>query len=473
MKRCFFCVLLFLFIFSAGLLCAQTDYQKWKSEQERKFSEFREDENKRFAAFLEDEWKRFQAFKGIVFDETPKLNEAPVFNTLSDAGIETGDAAVYKLDETDSPSVEPLAGQGGSDKFVFFGRELYWDKPDAPVFTGRTGNREISAYWLKLSGAGLDTLAVWLADVAKQLKLDGWGTGVLASTLAAEIFPGQAISRRLACWFLMVKNGYDVRVGYNSSDIFLLVPAQNMLFDTPFFTIRGKNYYIHEFTGKTALSGALYIYEETFDSSLHQLAFLPETQPELGNTILRRAYSFNFKGKKYSGELNFNKNLVEYYKTIPHTDSRMYFRTNLSGPLLDSLQTEFAPLITDMNEQDKVQFLLTFVQTAFDYRTDQQQFGYEKWMLPEEALYYRYIDCEDRSILFTAIVRNMLGLSAIGLDWPGHIAAAVHFSGSVAGTYVPFSGSRYIICDPTYINADVGMVMPDFAGTPVKIIPSD
>jgi hypothetical protein len=58
----------------------------------------------------------------------------------------------------------------------------------------------------------------------------------------------------------------------------------------------------------------------------------------------------------------------------------------------------------------------------------------------------------------------------VGLDYPGHISTAVRFNTEVSGDSVVFEGNKFIICDPTYINADVGMAMPMFKDTTPKII---
>ena len=50
------------------------------------------------------------------------------------------------------------------------------------------------------------------------------------------------------------------------------------------------------------------------------------------------------------------------------------------------------------------------------------------------------------------------------LSYPGHVATAVAFSGGVGGDHWAFNGKQYVVADPTYINADVGMTIPRYAG---------
>ena len=44
--------------------------------------------------------------------------------------------------------------------------------------------------------------------------------------------------------------------------------------------------------------------------------------------------------------------------------------------------------------------------------------------------------------------------------YPGHLATAVKFNENVSGDYLVVDGKKYVVCDPTYVNARVGMTMP-------------
>ena len=91
-------------------------------------------------------------------------------------------------------------------------------------------------------------------------------------------------------------------------------------------------------------------------------------------------------------------------------------------------------------------------------------------MFPAETIYYPYSDCEDRSFLFAWLVENLLGLETVGLDYPGHVATGVKFNTDIDGDHVIIGKTTYTICDPTYINAEAGMAMPDFKNIKPEII---
>jgi hypothetical protein len=127
-------------------------------------------------------------------------------------------------------------------------------------------------------------------------------------------------------------------------------------------------------------------------------------------------------------------------------------------------------ILEGRSQAEAANILLRFVQTGFQYKTDAQQFGREKAFFPEETLYYPYCDCEDRSVLFSYLVRKLLKLEVLGLDYPGHVATAVRFQEEIPGDAISYDGKRYVICDPTYINADLGMAMPEFKDKKPQII---
>ena len=72
--------------------------------------------------------------------------------------------------------------------------------------------------------------------------------------------------------------------------------------------------------------------------------------------------------------------------------------------------------------------------------------------------------------MFSYLVRNLLKLQVVGLDYPGHIATAVNFKSDLTGDRITYDGKVFIICDPTYVNADAGMAMPQFKNVDPKVI---
>ena len=126
--------------------------------------------------------------------------------------------------------------------------------------------------------------------------------------------------------------------------------------------------------------------------------------------------------------------------------------------------------IEGLGQLEATNILLNWVQTAFVYEYDDKVWGHDRAFFAEETLFYPYCDCEDRSILFTRLVRDLLGLKTVLVFYPGHLASAVCFTDSVSGDYISLNEQRYVITDPTYIGAPVGMTMPDMDNTQASVI---
>ncbi|GHV67359.1 hypothetical protein FACS1894199_12680 [Bacteroidia bacterium] len=51
------------------------------------------------------------------------------------------------------------------------------------------------------------------------------------------------------------------------------------------------------------------------------------------------------------------------------------------------------------------------------------------------------------------------------------MATAVKFSNTQTnGDYLTVDGQKYIVCDPTYVGANLGMGMPDLRSVAVEVI---
>ena len=169
-------------------------------------------------------------------------------------------------------------------------------------------------------------------------------------------------------------------------------------------------------------------------------------------------------------KVNVNKNLIDFLDTYPSCRWDLYASASLSPTVKQQLYPALKEKISGATEKTAVNILLNFVQTAFEYKTDGEQFGREKIFFGDEPFFYPFCDCEDRSILFAILVRELLGLEVVLLDYPSHIATAVAFNEDVVGDHLNISGRKYVICDPTYIGASIGRSMPDMQNLKANVL---
>jgi hypothetical protein len=189
----------------------------------------------------------------------------------------------------------------------------------------------------------------------------------------------------------------------------------------------------------------------------------------LRTDMIERELQFTHQGKRYTLKVPVNRNAIAYYERYPQTDYPIYPMAKGSEATLSSLKSQLRVLLEGQSQADAARTLLNFVQTAFEYKTDQDQFGREKWMMPEETLFYPYSDCDDRAILYAYLVRELTGLEVVGLLYPSHLTTAILLPG-VSGDTIMHNGKRYLAADPTFIGADIGMTMPQLKNQAPQVI---
>ena len=182
------------------------------------------------------------------------------------------------------------------------------------------------------------------------------------------------------------------------------------------------------------------------------------------------------EGMKVQCTVNIND--MDFYNNYPTgqigedfgTRWSTYANVPMNKKIRDTVYPQIKQNITGLSEKNSVAKILNWVQTAFEYKKDDLVWGHDRAFFPAETLYYPYCDCEDRSILFSRIIRDMLGLDVVLLYYPGHLATAVHFNEDVRGDYLMVNSKKFIVCDPTYIGAPIGETMPDMDNQTAKVI---
>jgi hypothetical protein len=464
----------------------QQEMQQFKEDREKglqalanEFSDYVEKQDKAYSAYLKQRWEEYQIFQGLAAPQEPKpeivpeyeeptkplpFNPIPVRKPVPDEGPVFVPAPVLpritRQEPDDFPSHEK--------SFQFYGFPIVFDydpKLAAVKLQGQPNEEAISQAFDQLSQSNYNSLLEQFYDYSQMLNLNDLGYYRLLSQTAQSLAPNDENTQKILNWFLLVRSGYKAKVAYFDRDIFILLPIKNQVYDVKYFQLDGLTYYLLE--GNTT---NIYTYKKDFPDAQKLFDLNLHKSIALGEETLNKAIPFQYEGKDYNITVNYNKNVIDFYQDYPLADIKIYFDAMVSPEAKASLSEALLPLISGMSEVEAVNFLLHFVQTGFDYQTDQEQFGYEKFFFAEEAFHYPYCDCEDRSVLFSYLVQSLTKLRVIGLNYPGHVATAVCFNEDVGGDYLDFEGLKYVVSDPTYINAPVGLTMPQYKNQEAKIV---
>lgn len=464
---------LMLFCISAG---ANSEFQQWMQQQsqgvaaqKKEFQEYKDKRDKEFTDFLKAHWKAVDIVKGDVRDEAPKPDVMPVASPPPAPPAPVEKPVVVTVPKpvvTKEPVMAPLvvAPKGRPITIDFFGKPVrfYYDTGLKKRLASNINKNAVSDYWSVLSRADYEDLLKQLDAQKKSLQLNDWAYASLIHKLAAGINNNRRNESALLSWFLLAKSGYRARIAYNSNTVYLLVPSQQEMFEVSYFTFGGTRYYAVEFDGNKQKLGQVYTYDGEYPDTTKDFDMRVTPVVASNDKDERRHLSFTFEGKKYNIDVTYDRGRVKFFSTYPQLNLNLYFGSGVYKVTATPLQKQLAAHMQGMSEQQAVNFLLRFVQTSLKYETDEQQFGEENYLFPEETLFYPYSDCEDRAVLFAWLVQSLLKLQVIGLDYPGHVATAVRFNESVTGDSVNYKGQRFVVADPTYINANAGMTMPDF-----------
>lgn len=301
-------------------------------------------------------------------------------------------------------------------------------------------------------------------NARKCMKLNGWATVLLVNDIAKVLCSSEndQVIMRL---FILNELGYKCQIGLRGSTPVLLLASDCMMYEMPYITIGTQKLFdIDKKLGTSSFS----LPQKLSSKATKPVEMLLTNVPLLETTTKSSTHAASSLNTSVTAPVSNSE--MELYKRYPHCDFSVYVkapvRSTFSAPLLSAIRK----LVEGKSEVDAVRAILSYCHYAFDYKTDDDQFGYEKPFFVEELFYYPYNDCEDRSIMFQYLVRNVLGLDVVLLDYPNHIATGVKFSSDVQGDKVLHNGTTYVVCDPTYIGADIGNAQPSFKNTKPDVL---
>ena len=492
MKAIFFITVIFLITsnllgqqeFSDWLKNQGKSIQEYKENKDQEFEHFKDARDSAFVEFLKQEWQAFEVFKGLKPEQKPKP-ETPPATELEELPEEVEETSI-RIEEVTVPvvqithtveSVRTLFSRVIKEKeileFEFFQVPLkvnYDSNMTKIQLSDSIKQGSIAAFWADLAKSDYEDLVDQILQIKQEMQLNDWGFVLLVDRLAEAIYPDSDSKQTLLTWFVLLKSRYDARVGFNKDSIHLLVPFSDSVYNVPYYLTHQTKYYLVDFDHPVNRADHVYTYQGEYSEDPESLALNLLYLPVVGEKLIKNHFQFQYAGQVYPVQIDLSEPLIAFYKQYPQTDFTIYFQAPLSSRSMHALGTALKPLIEDKSEAEAVNILLRFVQTAFGYQKDDQQFGFEKPLFAEETLFYPYSDCEDRSVLFAWLVKNLLNLDVIGLDYPGHVATAVMFSTDIPGDAVIYEGHRYLICDPTYIHANIGQGMEKYQNVDPAII---
>lgn len=463
------------------------DFDSFRKSMYSGFSDFRQNILSSYASFLEGVWRDYNVFRGVKKDPVPKPKQVPDVEKDKPQPQDKPVVTVPKKDPEPmvdpepkpEPKLEPKPAPAPAPKPVpapaptpvspavqmvnvdLFGLDLKLPKVEVTTLDG-IGGGDLSEKWGEMLDTDLadDVITALKADVVKY-RMGDWQTFQYARRYAARI-NSDANTQMFITHFMLVALGYDSRVGVaNGSDLVMLLPFDHMIYARTYLDKNGEKFFIFASDNAKKIETV-----STYDTSAEQgalraLNLVIKQEPLLPNN----AKTYLLKSSKIKVTGTVNRNLIALMDGYPQMPVPGFAMSDYSSATRRDVVEQIKRQVQGMSTLDAVNTILDFVQKAFEYATDDEQFGYEKPFFFEETLYYPYCDCEDRAVFYTYLLRNVLGMDAQLVHYPGHEAAVVVLPNPINGVGYRYNGKVYYISDPTYIGASTGMCMPDYENT--------
>lgn len=491
MRRICLILISLIFVLPSNI-CAQSfeeyrkrvlsEFNNYKEQTHKEFEEYRKRINAEYAAYLKRAWVETEVQPEI---PAPKPNPpAPtVYKPEDDAP-----APVVITPPVTPPITTPVTLPPAEEKPLtvnlkpiplkelpksrlevnFFGEEcsLHADKEAFREPMRDNSEKSVSKYWVMLSDGRTDALVNDCLLLREELELCDWAYYQLVKAITSAMYGDDKCNEAVVLQaYLMTQVGYKVRMGRTDDELRVLLSSNSTIYSTSYLHIGDLKYYLLQGTyGKPIyICDFEFPGERVFSLKMDKLPLLP----------MEEVAGRELQAQKYPSTkvvVNHNGNMLAFLETYPHCSIDNYAIASLDDTAKDALYPVLKKAIDKLPEDVAANVLINFVQTAFEYKVDDQQFGYERSFFANETLYYPFSDCEDRSVLFATLVRDLLGLDVVLLDYPNHIATAVCFKEDVEGDYMMINDKKYLVCDPTYIGANIGHAMPSYRTVAANIV---
>lgn len=446
----------------------QEQYDQFKHSAFREYSSFRDECNQKYAEFLRTSWEWIQSKDPL--SKPSELNPVPPkpYRPIEHNPISVEPKPVKPVEPRPQPKpISPIKEIMNSDEAAFpvhfYGITCDVRLPEiAKLKLQDNYPNSISKEWERLCAEEMDNAIRDCLETRIRYRLCDWAYLLFLDEMSRQ-YCNDMNEATLLMAFLYCQSGYQMRLAVDGNKLYMLYGSKHQIFDKGYFDLEGTLFYPF---GEP--SNSISICNAAFEGETPMSLIISSEQLLGGNmSDFREIKSTRYIDSKVQSHVP--ENLIKFYNQYPTsvldgnpmTRWAMYANTPLAQQTKDAIYPALNKAIDGLTPETATNKLLNWVQTGFVYEYDNKVWGHDRAFFAEESLYYPFADCEDRSILFSRLVRDLLGLDVALIYYPGHLATAVKFDTDVSGDAMLINGERYIVCDPTYINAPVGAQMPD------------
>ena len=308
----------------------------------------------------------------------------------------------------------------------------------------------IANYWYKVPTKDVEYLIDQILYNCNKKRINDWGLIEITNIISNMLFDDKN-EQIFFSWLLFGYMNYDIKLGRWNHELYLLYHFNEIIFEKEYVVINGKPYY----SISEPLPSAIETYYNDFNYEIFAFDLSFTESPLFNEDLEKKNYNFIYNDKLINLDLHINKSLIEFFKNYPSCHIKIGLNSIISESLSDDLARDIIPIIKNMTDKEKINFLLYLTNTITGYKLDQFNFKKQKQLFPDEYLFYDYSDCEDKVIFFVALVRLLTDIPTIATIYNNHIATALQIR-MVRGVNTNYLGLKYYLADPSYPNTKVG-----------------
>lgn len=509
----------------------RSQYDAFKKDARKEYTDFRKKALEEYTEFVRQAWKEFKGEPALQEPEEEQI--VPVF--IDDNGNETasvwdGLKGLFKKKGKKEPrksKVKPVIGNGET---LDVGKEIApaplpaqpqppYEVVVSPQQTQLPNDyKTIDLFGLKckvrigencrvkLDGLSSDNVAdamkVFTESQFDQMlydclqertkhKLSDWAYYLMLQKLVDDFYGKHTNEASLVLAFLYSQSGYKMRMVHDGKHLMMVAACHHNIYGKDYTYADYPNTDIRYFQLEGRKLGTkIYICNAKWpkESSM-SLQLTAEQEFVLNKTPQRTIRSR--KNPDFVFTITSNKNCIDFYNTYPvsyigdnqMTKWVMYAETPIEKDVRDQLYPAMREKLKGLSKVESVRQLLWWTQgyldeemtnshpDYFQYAYDENIWDTDRAFFGEETLFYPWCDCEDRAILFSHLVRDLVGLDVALVYYPGHLATAVAFNEDVLGDKYPAKDGRYYtVCDPTILGGNIGETMETVADKPATLM---
>lgn len=459
---------------------AQNDesFMDFYRQRAQEFKDWRSKANSEFTDYLAAAWEEFLVQRGKE-DPVGPVPDEPVYYDPSEAES-SGLPGLPCPGFLSVPAAAPVAAVSASyagtpevsvDFFGIQGDIPFADNMRIPRI--QATEQDASKAWKVLSESDFMPTVEALEAMRKAHSMSDWALYTTIKKITDAVYIEEYVNEKIMTqMFLLSQMQYKIRVGASGGQMMLLIPFEAPIYQVSYITDGDEDFYIYSYSRLNS-QDPLYTFSEDFSAAEKKMNLVIDKQLVVSNSDyqLKALPSWT---QYVDEEVNVPLNIpcVKFTLDYPQSDLLTYHRSDVDAQLKKAVFTSlrYKILKDNMNPQQAVSFVLTLVQRGFEYKTDYEMFGRTKPLFVEESFFYGSNNCKDRVLVFSWLVRDLLGLDVTMFCYKGHVACGVALPSDVKGDSFEYEGTRYVMCDPTYIGAPIGATMPKYRGVEPQII---